>query len=139
MTCSLVFEPKPTYLHAIVTGSNTKDNVRQYLSEVSQECKARGYSRVLIEERLEGPRLSMMEVYAIVSEGSLRGGGQLEIAFVDVNAEGDLMQFAETLAVNRAMDLRVFSTVAEAEEQLLRKDQVDLPMFNENPQARNSA
>ena len=139
MACSLVFEPKPTYLHAIVTGSNTKDNVRQYLSEVSQECKARGYSRVLIEERLEGPRLSMMEVYAIVSEGSLRGGGQLEIAFVDVNAEGDLMQFAETLAVNRAMHVRVFSTVAEAEEQLLRKDQVDRPMFDENPQARNSA
>jgi hypothetical protein len=139
MACSLVFQPKPTYLHAIVTGSNTKENVRQYLSEVSQECKARGYSRVLIEERLEGPRLSMMEVYAIVSEGSLRGGGQLEIAFVDVNAEGDLMQFAETLAVNRAMDFRVFSTVAEAEEQLLRKDQVDRSMFNENPQARNSA
>src|SRR5262245_41570265 len=72
MTYSVLFDQKPTYLHAIVTGSNTKENVRQYLREVFQECKKRGCSRVLIEERLEGPRLRMMEVYSIVSEGSLR-------------------------------------------------------------------
>jgi hypothetical protein len=42
------------------------------------------------------------------------------IAYVDVNAEGDLMQFAETVAVNRALPARVFSTVVQGEEWLQR-------------------
>jgi hypothetical protein len=41
------------------------------------------------------------------------------IAYVDVNAEGDLMKFAETVAVNRSLPVRVFSTVGEAERWLL--------------------
>ena len=42
------------------------------------------------------------------------------IAFVDVNAEGDLMQFAQTTAVNRGIPVSLFSTVADAEQWLLR-------------------
>ena len=44
------------------------------------------------------------------------------IAYVDVNAAGDLMQFAETVAVNRALPVTVFSTVVEAETWLLGED-----------------
>jgi hypothetical protein len=44
------------------------------------------------------------------------------IAYVDVNAAGALMQFAETVAVNRALPVKVFPTVAEAEEWLAEKD-----------------
>jgi hypothetical protein len=41
------------------------------------------------------------------------------IAFVDVNRQGDLMEFAETVAVNRSFPLKVFATVDEAERWLL--------------------
>jgi hypothetical protein len=44
------------------------------------------------------------------------------IAYVDVNADGDLMQFAETVAVNRMLPVAVFSNVADAEKWLLDKD-----------------
>jgi hypothetical protein len=44
------------------------------------------------------------------------------IAYVDVKAEGDLRQFAEIVAVNRALPVTVFSTVAEAEQWLLDAD-----------------
>jgi hypothetical protein len=75
---------------------------------------------VLIEERLEGPRLGTLDVFEIVSQGSSRALGILQaIAYVDVNAAGDLMQFAETVAVNRALPVTVFSTVADAERWLL--------------------
>jgi hypothetical protein len=78
---------------------------------------------VLIEERLEGPRLGTLDVFEIVSQGSSRALGILQaIAYVDVNAEGDLMQFAETVAVNRALPVTVFSTVADAERWLLDED-----------------
>jgi hypothetical protein len=78
---------------------------------------------VLIEERLEGPRLSTMGVFQIASEGSSQGRGFFEaIAYVDVNAEGDLMNFAETVAVNRFLPVRVFSSVSDAEKWLLGED-----------------
>jgi hypothetical protein len=120
MTYKLTIKQKPTYLHAIVTGLNTKENVLRYLEEILRECMVRKCLRVLIEERLEGPRLGTFDVFNIASEGSNKARGMLKaIAYVDVNAERDLMDFAETVAVNRSLPVAVFSTVAEAEKWLL--------------------
>jgi hypothetical protein len=44
------------------------------------------------------------------------------IAYVDVNAEGNLMRFAQTVAVNRGLPIAVFPTVADAEKWLLSQD-----------------
>jgi hypothetical protein len=116
----LRIQSKSGYLHAVVTGRNTRENVAGYLAEILQECEARGCFRVLIEERLEGPRLGTLDVFFVVSEGSSRAFGKIRaIAYVDVYAKGDLMRFAETVAVNRAVPVRVFSTVAEAEGWLI--------------------
>ncbi len=107
---------KTNYLHAVVTGENNADNVRKYLGQIQQECKAHKCSRVLIEERLEGPRLGIVDVYRIVSDQAARALGQIQvIAYVDVNAEGDLMKFAEDVAVNRYLRVAVFSSVPDAE------------------------
>ena len=120
MTYKLTIDQKPAYLHAIVTGCNTKGNVAQYLAQILAECKARNCFRLLIEERLEGPRLGIVEVFEIASEGSRRAFGMLSaIAYVDVHAAGDLMQFAETVGANRALRVAVFSSVADAEKWLL--------------------
>ena len=113
---------KPAYLHAIVTGLNTRENVALYLEEILQKCKAAGCFRVLIEERLDGPRLGTMDVFQIASEGSSRSQRYFEaIAYVDVNAEGSLMKFAETVAVNRSLPVVVFSSVRDAEEWLMNR------------------
>jgi hypothetical protein len=123
MTYRLTIEQKPTYLHAIVTGWNTRENVMRYVEDVIRECIARNCLRVLIEERLEGRRLGTLDVFEIVLEGVNRYRGMLKaIAYVDVNAEGDLMRFAENVAVNRAFPLAVFSTVADAEQWLLHEE-----------------
>ena len=122
MSYKLTITQKPAYLHAIVTGTNTKENVARYLEEIRRECTFRNYFRVLIEERLEGPRLSTMGVFEIASEGSKRAIGQFKaIAYVDVTAEGDLMKFAEDVAANRGLPVRVFSSVSDAEKWLLEK------------------
>ena len=123
MSYKLTIHQKPTYLHAIVTGRNTRENVARYLEEIRGECIARNCFRILVEERLEGPRLGTMDVFQIVSEGSSKAGGTFKaFAYVDVNAKGDLMQFAETVAVNRGLPVAVFSTVADAEKWLLNED-----------------
>ena len=103
MSYELIIEKKSNYLHAIVTGPNCFENVRQYMEEIFLKSADEKCFRVLIEERLEGPRLKTTDIFKIVSEGSQQVFGMFEaIAYVDVNAEEDLMQFAETVAVNRA-------------------------------------
>jgi hypothetical protein len=123
MTYKLSFAQKPGYLHTVVTGGNSKENVARYLTDVQRECMERACRRVLIEERLEGPRLGLLDVFDIAAEGRDRVDGQLPVmAYVDVNAAGTLMKFAEDVAVNRGINVRVFSTVADAEKWLLEFD-----------------
>ena len=123
MSYELRFEQEPTYLHVVVTGANSKQTVAAYLEDVRRECVARNCFRVLIEERLEGARLGIMDVFEIAAEGSRRAPAQFKaFAYVDVNAGGDLMKFAETVAVNRGLPVMVFGTVVEAREWLLRQD-----------------
>jgi len=126
MTYKLTIDQKPTYLHVIVTGRNSRENAVRYLEEVLHECTARSCFRVLIEERLDGPRLGTLDVFQIVSEASSKAEGILKaIAYVDVNAESNMMQFAETVAVNRGVPVVVFSTVADAEKWLLNEGRAD--------------
>ena len=77
MSYEIRFEQKDTYLHATVTGTNSRDNVLAYMADISRECDRRQCFRVLIEERLDGPRLATLDIFAIASEGSMRalGGG----------------------------------------------------------------
>ena len=125
MSYKLTFTQKPAYLHAIITGANSRENVAGYLEDIRRECTSRGCFRVLIEERLEGPRLGTMEVFEIAAKGSGRALGIFKaIAYVDVNAKGDLMEFAETVAVNRFIPVKAFSSVSEAEKWLLGQDRV---------------
>ena len=115
----LAFDQRPGYLHAIVTGPNTRENVEAYLGEILRECQERRCSRVLIEERLDGPRLGPVDVFDIAAGGSSHIGGLLQaIAYVDVYGVPDTMKLAETVAVNRGAPVRIFVTVADAEKWL---------------------
>lgn len=120
MTYQLTVRQQPTYLHVIVTGPNIKENVASYLAETLRECAARNCQRVLIEERLTGPRLGILDVFQIASQAGSNGrAGLSAMAYVDVNAEGDSMQFAENVAVNRGLSVSIFPTVSDAEKWLL--------------------
>ena len=113
---------KPTYLHFIVTGQNSVDTIVRYFDEIHRECSARKCFRILIEERLDGPRLSIIDVFKIVQDESEKDRGFFKaIAYVDVNAKDNSMKFAEDAAVNRSLPASVFSTVADAEKWLTSK------------------
>jgi len=122
MAYQLEIVEKPNYVHAVVTGKNTMENVVGYLKDLLKECEARRCFNVLIEERLEGRRLETWDVYQIASDNSaLARGFFRNIAYVDVNAGGELMKFAETVANNRGVPMMLFPTVAEAEAWLATK------------------
>ena len=120
MSYALSIEPKTGYLHVTVTGENTRANVVGYMEEVVRECTLRQCFRVLVEERLEGPRLGTLDVFEMVAAGSTRFLRTLQaMAYVDVHASSqEMMQFAENVAVNRAFPVKVFPTVLAAERWL---------------------
>jgi hypothetical protein len=119
MAYTIQIIPKPDYLHAIVTGENSRETVRLYLEELRRECATRGTARLLIDERLTGPRLEAWDVFQIAEENSKTYRGMLSaIAYVDVHMGKDLMAFAETTVLNRGVPIRVFSAVRDAEEWL---------------------
>ena len=133
MDYEIRYVQKDTYLHAIVNGRNTRENVLASLAEITLECDRRQCHRILVEERLEGPRLQTLDVFAIASEGSLQALGKFEaIAYVDVYA-GELMEFAEDVAVNRGIPVAVFGNVEDAERWIAKHQRVDDPAVSDNP------
>ena len=125
MSYELTVEAKPGYLHIIVTGDNTRENVVRYMEEVVRECTLRQCFRVLVEERLEGPRLGTLDVFEMVATGSTRFLRTLKaMAYVDINArDQEMMHFAENVAVNRTFPVKVFPTVVAAERWLQAEQQ----------------
>lgn len=123
MDYQLSYEEKPGYLHCRVTGRNSQENVAAYLRDIAREATQRGCQRILIEECLAGPRLDMMAVFAIAAASSEAAKGICtQVAYVDVNAAGDLMQFAQTVAHNRMLPVQVFPTTAAADAWLRQGD-----------------
>lgn len=121
MGYELSVEDRGGYLHVRVTGENSPQAVRGYLADLRTICIERGSDAVLIEESLQGPGLALLEIFQIASEGCRHGLEIGRIAFVDVVPEHSAadMQFAETVAVNRGLNIRRFRTVQDAERWLL--------------------
>jgi len=113
---------KPGYLHVKVSGDNKAETVWRYLDDVRSRCIQFSIFTVLIEENLEGPGLNVGDVYRVVSERAIAFPA-IRVAYVDVNKTHSLenMQFAETVAVNRGLQVAVFSSVGEAEKWLTAK------------------
>jgi hypothetical protein len=105
------------YLHVLVTGDNTPADVAGYLDQIRQACAEHGFSKVLIEENLTGPPLRTGDIYDVVTAASAGvAPGIRYIAFVDTNPAHEFaqMKFAETVAVNRGVNVKVFRDVPSA-------------------------
>ena len=116
---TLAVEERPGYLHVIVTGQNSKEAVFSYLEELVSLCETRNCYRVLVEERLVGPRLSLADVLEVVNGAQPGAAGRYPtIAYVDVYAEGPMMEYAEAAGAMRGIDVRLFKSVDEAKRWL---------------------
>lgn len=115
MPYQVTFEERSNFISATVTGDNSRDVVPLYMTDILKECTRLDCFRVLIEERLEGPRLDAMEVFSMVAEGTMKTIGKFDaIAYVDAKM-GQMADFAETVAVNRGMPVAMFDNMEDAE------------------------
>ncbi len=121
MSYHLQFEPRSNYVYITVTGENSMDTVSHYLSEVHDWCLQHKCPNVLLVENLSGPGLHTTNIYELVSSKSRQAAQVLgRMAYVDINPEHDqkAMEFAEDVAVNRGVSVRVFASIRLAQEWL---------------------
>ena len=114
MSYELKVEQRDGYLSIQVTGENKAENVIDCMREISELCTAADCYYILVHECLDGPRLDTLAVFNVAAEGSLKALGQFDaVAYVDERM-GDMADFAETVAVNRGMPLRMFTNLKQA-------------------------
>lgn len=121
MSYTLTFDHHSDYLHARVTGTNSRENVVAYMREIRDECERSDCRRVLVEENLDGPRLDFVDIFTMVVTGVREFLGVFhKLAYVDVNQMGDMGDIAETVGVNRGIPVAVFNSVDAARDWLLQ-------------------
>ena len=123
MSYTLNIEERAEYLYVTVTGENSLDTVNTYLTEVREECIKRKRFNLLIVENLSGPSLNAFSIYNLIASRSEQAAHIVHrLAYVDINPEHSArdMEFAEDVAVNRGISVKVCPTIHAAEEWIER-------------------
>ena len=118
MSYQINFEQKDDYMHIVVTGTKSTDTIRSFHADICTQRENHGYSRILVEQRLEGPAIPTFELYELVAQASQKAAGKYDaIAYVD-EARDTNLSFAETVAVNRGAAVATFGSIDAADRWL---------------------
>jgi hypothetical protein len=114
-------ERRKSYLYITVTGDNTLEDVRRYLSDVLELILKYKCPNLLIVENLEGPGLGIYNIYDLASSKAAQALPFVSrMAFVDLNPAHTRAdrEFAENVAVNRGLTAKFCESLQAAEEWL---------------------
>jgi hypothetical protein len=120
-TYRIAFEQRPHYLYVSVRGENTGETIRRYLSDIHAACLRLGQKHVLLVVELQGPGMSMLDVYKAVAAGfDQAASAGIRAAYVDLLDHSLAnMMLAENVANTRGVPVRTFRDIASAENWLL--------------------
>ena len=120
MSYHLTIEERPTYVYAKATGERTPVNALRFLEEAYAACVKSGHSALLLDMQFTGPSLNTTSIYQVISQRVPDGRNLRKIAYVDsTDVDPGMPVFAETVAVNRGVNVRLFPSLAAAEKWLL--------------------
>jgi len=114
MSYQLTIEQRPGYVHAKVVGERTPENALRFLRESYQACVNAGRKSLLLEMQFSGPSLSTTSIFDVISDRAADGLKLERIAYVDGASNLSQAYFAETVAMNRGVNVRLFQSVSEA-------------------------
>ena len=111
-------EKKMEYLYFTISGEYDRADFTSYAALIMKECGNQNVHKVLINAlQVSGTDLSIMERYIVGEVVAQLFPSSIKLAVVW--PEEDINKFAETVAVNRGVFIRVFPDVAAAEHWLL--------------------
>jgi hypothetical protein len=119
MAYQLTIEERPDYVYAKATGERTPANALRFLEEAYAACVKSGRSDLLLDMQFTGPSLNTTSIYQVISQRVPDGRNLRKIAYVDTDVDPGMPVFAETVAVNRGVNVRLFPNLAAAENWLL--------------------
>jgi hypothetical protein len=115
----LTIEERPTYVYARADGDLTAENALRFLEEAYAACLRSGRRDLLLDMQLHGPDLNTTNIYEVISQRAADGSKLRKIAYVPFQRDDRSMAyFAETVALNRGVNVRLFESVAAAERWL---------------------
>jgi hypothetical protein len=124
MAYQLTIEERPTYLYAKVVGKRTPENALRFLEEAYAACVKSGRMAVLLDMQFSGPSLSATSIYEVLSQRIPDGRELRKIAYLETTPDDPAMpHFAETVAVNRGVNVRLFQNAAAAARWLSDEDE----------------
>ena len=116
MAYQLTIEERPTYVYARVDGDLTPANALRFLEDAHAACVKSGRDSLLMDMQLHGPSLPTTAIYEVISQRAADGSKLRKIAYVPYDGgDPSMAQFAETVAINRGVNVRIFESVAAAE------------------------
>jgi hypothetical protein len=111
----LTIQQHATFLHAKGEGPRTPENALRYFREVHAACMAAGILDVIVEMAFDGPPFDPATIFAVISDRAPDGAKLRRIAYVESSREqAPRAPFAETIAVNRGVNVRLFPDVPSA-------------------------
>ena len=115
-TCQITFEPRNQYLYFLVEGETQNYPVmKQYWQNIAQKTSEYNSKLILLENDIPAV-VSIVDMFRIVSELSGMGLSMSRLAVVDRHPEhSQANEFAVTVAANRGVRMRTFSSVCDAE------------------------
>lgn len=114
-------DQRDRYLYVTVRGENTSETIRRYSADIREACQRLGQNNVLLVVELQGPGMSMLDVYKAVAAGFDNAAGTgIRAAYVDLLDHSIAnMLLAENVAMTRGLPVRTFKDIAAAEAWLL--------------------
>ena len=115
----LTIEERPTHVYARADGDLTAENALRFLEEASAACLRSDRAALLLDMQLHGPNLPTTSIYEVISQRAGDGSKLRKIAYVpSIVDDRSMAYFAETVAVNRGVNVRLFDSVAAAQRWL---------------------
>ncbi len=116
----LRFKRRPEYFYAHLTAEEDSLELSvAYWKEVAQECKKIKCRKLLVEEDIPKNAISLFDMYEFVNKVVFELLN-INIAFVDIYIDQmEANKFAELVATNRGVSVKVFNNFADAEKWLL--------------------
>lgn len=117
MEFQISIEEHRGYLVATGRGEHSIANASRFLREAHEACVARGLDCLILDFRLEGPSLGPAGIFAVTAGQAEAGKKMRKIAYVDTSTREEARKrFAETVATNRGVNVRLFGSVEEAKK-----------------------
>lgn len=113
------FENRDEYLYVRIDGRGSYEQQKEIWEQIADELKASSHFRLLVEQTSQ-TNLDMSDVFQLSADVAAMGLDDCKSAYVDPNeSNADINEFAETVAINRGFNGKVFTNIDEAVAWLL--------------------